>query len=321
MNPRYCFAGHETVGAHVARCLEPLGWVRASDAADADVAFSYCTSATALEDAYFDEEGLVKRSRPGTLLIDLSPSTPSFARELSAVATVNDLRPVEAPISVIDPALPDAFAAPGNLLCFVAGEQDDVDEAIDVLETIAGHVERTGAGGTAQLAKAARTVQSAALIAGAVESEALVRATRGSATSLDGLDVIARPASPDAASLIAAVAADTFDGTYTVEMFMGEVVAAMTAADDMELILPQLESVMHLLEVIAVIGGADKSPAALSLMYREEEASAAHGLDWTRAEGLFADYAHDHAHEHDYDDYDDDGDFGMYGGFGGYSSN
>ena len=322
MTPRFLFAGHQTVGNHVARCLTQLGWEPATDASQADVAFTYFTSASALEDAYFDGEGLVKRSRPGTLLVDLSPTSPSFARELSAVATVNDLRPIEAPLSVLDPAVADAFESPANLMCHVAGDPEDVDEAIDVLETIAGQVERTGASGTAQLAKAARTVQAAALLASVVESEALVRATVSATTSLDAIDVAAQPNTPQAAPLLAAVVTDSFEGTYTIEMFMAEVVAAMSAADDVELILPQLESVMHLLEVIAVIGGAEKAPAALSLMYREEADSAAHGLDWTRAEQLFAD--HDHGHDHccDHDhDFDDDDDFGMYGGFGGYSAN
>ena len=81
---------------------------------------------------------------------------------------------------------------------------------------------------------------------------------------------------------------------------------------------------MHLLELMVVIGGAEMSPGALSLLYREEAASAAHGLDWTRAEALYADRGHDHDHDHDhgYDEYGfDDDEFGFAGGFGGYSAN
>lgn len=330
--PRYAFFGHASVGAYVARCLEPYGWVRADDASDAAVVFTYFAGASALEDAYFEDEGLVKRSRPGTLLVDLSPSTPSFARELSAIATVNDLRPVEAPIAVSDPAIRDPFASPDNILCFAAGEEDDVDEVIDLLETIASHVERTGGSGTAQLARAAHTVQAAALVASAVEADALVRATCNATASLDGLTAHVRPSFDHVKHMLAAVAADGFSGTYTIEMLLGEVAAAMAAADDVDLILPQLESVMHLLEVITVIGGADKAPAALSLMYREEADSAANGLDWTRAEDLFSecghdhdcgcgcDHDHDHGYDHDYGIDEDDG-FGFAGGFGGYSAN
>ena len=114
-------------------------------------------------------------------------------------------------------------------------------------------------------------------------------------------------------------------------MMLGDVLAAMTAADDVDLILPQLESVMHLLEVLFVIGGDDRSPAALALLYRAEEESARHGLDWSRAETMYASFGNEHDHDHDhhddddyYDDYYDDGydDLGgCAGGFGGYSSN
>ncbi len=318
--PKYAFFGHETIGQHVARCLNPLGWEAVTDAAAAGVVFTYFTSATALEDAYFDEDGLVKRSKTGTLFVDLSPTTPAFARELSAIATVNDLRPVEAPLSVLNPVASDAFGSLDNLMCYVAGEKDDVDEVIDVIETIAGKVERTGLAGTAQVAKVTHTIQTAALVACSVESEAFARAVRQASTSLDGIDEKVRSAYAGIDPLIAAASTDSFEGSYTIEMFMAEVAAAMTAADDVELILPQLESVMHLLEVIAVIGGADKSPAALALMYREEAASAAAGLDWTRAEGLFSDYDHDHAHEVD-DEFGYDDDYGIYGGLGGYSAN
>ena len=316
---QFVFLGHEVVGEHVGRCLSPLGWMRADDVVEADVAFTYCTSASALEDAYFDDKGLVKRAKPGTLLVDLSPSTPAFARELSAVALVNDLRPVEAPLSVVDPSLPDAFASCSNIVCHVAGEPDDVDEAIDVIETIAGTAHRTGTSGTAQLAKAARTVQMAALIASAVESEALVRVSGAASMSSDSAAVSVMPAFGEIAPLMDAVTTGSYKSTYTVEMLMAEVAAAMETAEEANLILPQLESVMHLLQVIVVIGGVEKAPTALSLMYRDEAASAEQGLDWTRAEGLFADYDPAGVHGHDHGLEDDD--FGMYGGIGGYSSN
>ena len=95
------------------------------------------------------------------------------------------------------------------------------------------------------------------------------------------------------------------------------------AADDAEIILPQAEATMHLLELLAVIGGADMAPAALSLVYRDEAAGAEAGLDWTRAEQA---YGHDHHHDdddEDWDRFDDDDDWNDgadYDGFD-YSSN
>lgn len=83
---------------------------------------------------------------------------------------------------------------------------------------------------------------------------------------------------PAGDALLAAVTDGRFDGTYTVEMLMGELTAALTTADDADLILPQAEAVQRLLELLAIIGGSDKAPSALSLVYREEDACAKEGL-------------------------------------------
>ena len=107
---------------------------------------------------------------------------------------------------------------------------------------------------------------------------------------------------------------------------MGELAAALTAADDADLIVPQAEACMHLLELLAVIGGSDKAPIALSLVYGEEKACADQGLDWTRAEHFYGEQEgqadgvlHDHGHAHD-DDYDEAGDYDDYDGYAGYDN-
>lgn len=92
---------------------------------------------------------------------------------------------------------------------------------------------------------------------------------------------------------------------------MGELTAALTTADDADLILPQAEAVQRLLELLAIIGGSDKAPSALSLVYREEDACAKEGLDWTRAEQTYGDHGHDHDHDEDADWGDDFGDAGI----------
>ena len=327
MGKTFAFIGSEIVDAYVSRCLEDEGLKRVEELEDAAIVITYCMHAGALEDAYFDTDGIIKRAKPGTLLIDLSPSTPAFAREIAAVATVSDLVPVEAPIAVADIFSPDAFSTPAHATCFVAGEQADVEAALPYVRAFADTVVTVGTCGSGQLAKAAHTLQEVAQMMAAIEADALYEAVRDSGNSVDRYD-----GDTSAVTFVERAAKDAidkkrFDGAFTVEMLLGDVVAAMTAADDVDLILPQLESAMHLLEVLAVIGGADKSPAALALLYRDEEAGTAEGLDWSRA-AVFHDHVHEHAHEHD-DDYDDDYGFDTYdyddttgyGGFGGYSDN
>lgn len=153
MELSFVYSGNETVGAMVVSRLEAAGCTRTDDVAHAEAIITYCTSQTALEDAYFDEQGLVQAAGKGALLIDLSASTPSFARELNAVAVVSDLMSVEAPLVVVDVARADAFGDRDNLVCFVGGDEEAVAEARPVLEAIAGTVQETGGAGSAQLAR------------------------------------------------------------------------------------------------------------------------------------------------------------------------
>lgn len=317
MDKRYAYSGNDTVGAFVQACLSAAGYTRTTDVASADVVLTYCTSQTALEDAYFDEDGIVQAARPGTLLVDLSAATPSFARELNAVAVVSELAAVEAPLVVANVALPDAFADKANLMCLVAGEEKDVAAARPLLEELAGDVQETGGSGSAQLARAAYTLQASAQIMSAIEADALYHAVQRAASSIEGPVGRAGATSPEAEQVLSAVSEGRFAGTYTVEMLMAELSAALMAADDVDLILPQAEACLHLLELLAVIGGSDKAPAALALVYGEEAACAENGLDWTRAEQAYGGES-DEDDDYDYDATVRD-DFP--GGFGAYSAN
>ena len=46
------------------------------------------------------QKGLLQDTKEGALLVDLSPTTPSFARELYAVARVNERNTLDAPLVV-----------------------------------------------------------------------------------------------------------------------------------------------------------------------------------------------------------------------------
>lgn len=321
MRKAFAYVGNETVGSMVEERLAAIGYARTDDVGSASTVLSYCTSQTALEDAYFDEDGLVQAARKGTLLIDLSPSTPSFARELNAVAVVSDLVSAEAPLVVADIACADAFAKE-NLMCLAAGDEEALAAARPVLEALAGAVRETGGAGSAQLARAACTLQTTAQVVSAVEADALYRAVGRSSAFLGQDGGRAGAATPTAERVLDAVNGGRFDGGYTVEMFMAELSAALTAADDVDLILPQAEACLHLLELLAVIGGSDKAPAALALVYGEESTCAEQGLDWTRAEEAYGEEAGGGFDDYDFgDDASDDGGYPDFPGYGAYSAN
>ena len=323
MNKTFICLGNEALGGALTSCLENCGYTRADDFTQARYIFTYFPLLSALEDAYFDAGGIMSKATKGTYLIDLSPATPNFARELSAVASVSDLHFVEAPIGVLDPALDDAFSDSENLQCTIAGDAPDTAVVKELLELFVGQVFTLNEPGSAQLAHAAWSLQQTAQIFSAIESEALYRAMRGiptaAAAASDGEAAVVGPLQ---AAVVQAVSEKRFHGSYTVEMFMADLSAALTAADEVGLILPQAEACMNLLDLLATIGGIDYAPAALALIYDEEEAAHQAGLDWARA----AEYNEEmgaHSHDHiGFADDDDDESFGGYADlFGDFSNN
>lgn len=326
MGMSFVFVGDVKVGEPLSHRLTEAGYLAASDVASADVVLTFCESQAATEDVYFETNGLVQTCMPGAYLVDLGATTPSFSKEIQAVALVNDLHAIDAPLFVDAPAEPDVFERPECLRVFCGGEDDDVNELRPLLEVLADEVLYLGPAGSGQTALAVATLQNAAQIASLMEADALCRASDVDAQPFMEAAIDAGVVSNRVRSLHEAVRAERFDGAFTLEMLMSELTMALAAADDVDLILPQGEAAQHLLELLAVIGGSDKGVAALSLIYGEESACAKHGLDWTRAEQVYGDHDHDHDHDdcdchHHHDDERSDG-YDAFGSlFDGYSGN
>ncbi len=302
MADSYVYHGNDGFLEAVGPRLAAAGFERVADEAEASLIASFCTSATHLEDLYFGEDGVIQRAPKGAVLVDLSAATPNFAREMNAVATLSDCVMVEAPFVLRDLTAADGLGR-DNLACYVAGEQED-PTAKRFLEALFGVVKPVGAPGSGQLLRAARTLQATAYLLAVIEADALYRAQQRSVAGSGVDEAMLGGESEGAAAIIAAVREGRFEGSYTAEMLMASLASAIMAADDAELIMPQAESALHLLELLCVIGGADKAPAALALVYGDESAGAEAGLDWERAEQVYA----GSSAEDELDGYDDLGD-------------
>ena len=319
MGKTFVFVGDIEIGAVLTENLITAGFEVAPAIADAEVVFTFCASQADLEDVYFDTEGLVQVASKGSFLIDLSASTPGFARELNAVAIVSDLHAIEAPLVVKDITIENAYEDPLNLISYVASEDDSVDEVLPLLRALAATVELTGMPGSAQLFRAALTLNTASQIVSVMEADALFRVSNVPSSALFRSAREQGFITEASARLYSSIIEKRFTGSYSVRICMAELSAALMAADDIDLILPGAEAALHLLELLAVIGGAHMAPSGLSLVYGEESACAAQGLDWTRAEQTYGEMdtcedgacdCEEHHHEDDYP-----------GGFAGYSAN
>lgn len=297
MSGRFFFKGNKALGNALQQHLTQAGFSCTETVHDADFVLSYHPLLSQLEDAYFDTNGYLASAKKGACLIDLSPATPELAREIAALCSASGLLYAEAPLAVIDITLNDAFAQPENLSCFLAGGKTDLKKAQQVLQHFVGVIRVTGEPGSAQLAHAQYTIMRAASFVSAIEAEALNRAfLRIPTLAASASAVSTKTASDLPETLVHALAQQNFAGSYTTELFMADLSAALSTAEQADISLPQAEACMSLLELLAIIGGSDMTPAALSLIYDEEEAAQNCGLDWSRAREYSEEYEQEHAH-------------------------
>ena len=312
MSQTFVFVGMTEVGSELAPNLLEAGFKAAENIAEADVIFTFTPFLDDTEELYFGSEGLITQAHEGAYLVNLSPATPSLSSEISALAQVSNMFAVDAPLLVKDASREHAFADRGNLAMFVGGEDEDAQSIKGLLDALVSDVVVCGAPGNGQLAKAAATLQRSAAVVGLIEAHSLCRVTSNeeTAAALMARSMATGAVNSDIVNLYAAIVGRQFVSSYSAEIMLGEVVAALTAADDVELILPQAESAEYLFQMLCTIGGVGKSTASLSLLYADEAECARHGLDWSRAEQAYEamdeDFEdHDHSHcDHDHDHHD-----------------
>lgn len=311
----FAYRGNPNLISAIEGRLSESGFMREGEIELAEYVITFCTSTSELEDLYFGDDGLVEHLNRGSVVVDLSATTPNFANEMNAVITISDVVFIEAPMVVRNQVSQSPFER-SNLTCFAAGEDDTVDRARKLLDAIFGDVQIVGSPGIAQLARASNTLQKVAEVVSAIEANALFLGISRGISTLEVKDFEPEATSPEAYFILQAIREKRFDGSFTVGMLMNELSAAIMAADDSEIILPQAEAAFHLLELLAIVGGAQKSPAALALVYgnAKEDLWREQGLDWARAQTLYNDDSHfeddfgDSADEMD-DIYDDEDGF------------
>ena len=312
-------AGDEEVCGALRSALAKAG-CKEVEASQADVVLTFEPTQSGQEELYFGDAGVLKQASKSAVVVELSPSTPSFAREVYQLASVFERSVLAAPLVVKDPVATDAFGTKENLMAVCGGEHAAYEAAAPVLRQLACQVLFVGSGSDAQAVKAAHSIDAAAGIVGAVEAMASLQTLAPEADPEDLVDVLVQSGVVSAAheSVVDAIVTRRLQGTYSASLLMADLAMAMAALEETDSIMPQADAAFHLLELLAVTGGGNLNPAALTLMFGGEDAGADYGLDWAGAAAYFGadddaddgegvwgdgscrdrDHDHDHVHGH-----------------------
>lgn len=133
-------------------------------AEQSEVVFTMVGFPEDVREVYFGESGILTGCKPGTILVDMTTTSPSLAREIYQVAASKSALAIDAPVSGGD------VGARGGTLSIMVGGNRGVVEAIKPLFEIMGkQIVHQGEAGTGQHAKMCNQIVIASTMIGVCE--------------------------------------------------------------------------------------------------------------------------------------------------------
>ncbi len=242
-------------------------------ASRSDVIFSIVGFPADVREVVLGPNGVLGRVRPGAIVIDMTTSEPSLAREIDAAARAHGAEALDAPVSG-----GDVGARAATLSIMVGGGASTFERARPLLERLGRTIVYQGPAGAGQHTKMVNQMLIASNMVGVCE--ALLYAQRA---GLDPLRVIASVGSGAASSwgilqLGPKVAARDFAPGFYVEHFLKDMDIALREGRRMGLALPGLELAERLYREVAALGHGRSGTQALILALERLAQSGASDL-------------------------------------------
>jgi 3-hydroxyisobutyrate dehydrogenase len=215
-----------------------------------------------VEGVYFGPKGLLENTAPGTLLVDLTTSTPALAARIAAAAVSRGLAALDVPVTG-----GDVGARNAKLSLMAGGDPAAFARAEPVLRLFGPTVVLHGPAGSGQHAKMCNQIMIAATMTGMCEALAYARAA-----GLDPQLLLQSTGGGGAASwslqnLAPRILRGDFAPGFYVKHFVKDLAIALASAREMGLDLPGLTLGEKLYRELAAAGHADSGTQALWLAY------------------------------------------------------
>jgi len=207
--------------------------------------------------------GLVATACPGTLLIDMTTSSPALAVRIAAAAAARGLRAVDAPVSGGDVGAHNA-----TLVIMCGGDEAAFTRAVPLLERLGRSVTRLGPAGAGQRCKLANQV---AVAMGMVAwCEALAHAEAGGLDPAAVQQVIAGGAAGSWAltNLAPRALSGDFAPGFLVKHLVKDIGIALEAARESGIELPGLATAARLYDAVVARGWEHDGTQVLARLYQ-----------------------------------------------------
>lgn len=214
------------------------------------------------------EKGALQEIRPGTILVDMTTSSPALAKEIAAAAEKKGCSSIDAPVSGGDVGAKNA-----TLSIMIGGAQEPIDAALPLFQTMGKTIKVMGGVGAGQHTKVANQILIATTMIGMVEG--LLYAQKA---GLDLNETISAVGAGAAGSWSInnygprLVKGDIAPG-FMVEHFVKDLKIAIDESRNMGLNLPGVELACELYERVIKIGHGRSGTHSLMIALAEMNAT------------------------------------------------
>jgi 3-hydroxyisobutyrate dehydrogenase len=235
-----------------------------SAAAQADFVFTIVGFPSDVEETYFGPQGVLAHAKPGTVIVDMTTSSPPLACRIAEAAAAKGLLALDAPVTG-----GDVGAREARLVIMVGGAEAAFARTRPLFEVMGKNIALHGGPGCGQLCKLANQIGIASVMMS--WCEALNFAQRAGLDPTRVLESISGGAAGSVGMTVLAPRAlrgDFAPGFY-VKHFLKDLRLALEAAEAMKLDLPGTKQAKQLYEQVAARGWEDSGTQVLFRLYAE----------------------------------------------------
>ena len=218
-----------------------------------------------VEDVYFGSDGILNAAQPGTILIDMTTTSPKLSQRIYEAAQTQGLFALDAPVSG-----GSTGAANGTLAIMAGGDENVFQQVRPVLDAMGTNVVYEGAAGAGQHTKMANQIAVAGALSGVCEAMAYAQAV--------GLDVqrvyetirtgAARSGQMDAAA--PKILAEDFTAAFYLRHFVKDMGIAVDECREQGLKLDVLEQVLAICRTLEQDGYGGEGTQAMIHHYQKQ---------------------------------------------------
>ena len=227
-------------------------------AAGRDVVITIVGYPKDVEEVYFSEKGILNSADKGTVLIDMTTTSPRLSERIYAAAKEKGMTALDAPVSG-----GDVGAQKGTLAIMVGGDRDAFDKMHDVFAAMGTNIRYQGGAGCGQHTKMANQIAISGCVAAVCE--AIAYAKRCGLNPQDMFDAISTGAAGSwqlTNNGQKIINGDYAPGFY-VKHFIKDMNIALDEAQARDLDLTVLHMVRDKYDELAAQGCADEGTQAL----------------------------------------------------------